>query len=112
MQVERDRPDVEAPVLGLGPGVARAVAVDLDAVAVGVAQVERLADEVVGRARELHPAACRVLEPAGEPGAVRQQQREVEETGARAAAGPGPWLLLEHHEVAPRDTHADRAALA
>ena len=73
------------------PELARPVGVDLDAVPVGVAEVDRLADEVVGRARQAHALAHRVGDPEREAAPVRQQQREVEQPGA-----PGRRLRARH----------------
>ena len=53
LQVERQRDHVHAvPVAGALPALARPVGVELDPEAVGVAQVERLGDAVVGGALE------------------------------------------------------------
>ena len=52
---------------------------------VGVAEVERLADEVVGEPGERHAVARRVREPAREVGALGQQQGEVVEAGVAVA---------------------------
>ncbi len=72
---------------GLGdlalPERARPVVVDLDAVAVGIAEVDRLAHEVVGRAGEADPRrAPRARASSARLRPVGQQQREVEEPGA------------------------------
>ena len=74
------------------PELAWTVRVDLDPVVVGVAQVERLADEVVGEAVELHAVSRGVREPAREVGALGHEQREVEETGV-AVGGSRAGLL-------------------
>ena len=80
------------------PDLARAVPVDLDAVPVGVAEVDRLADEVVGQAGQRHAVATGVRQPAREVGALGQQQREVVEAGV-AVRGPGARLLDEHEQL-------------
>ena len=80
--------------------LARAIGVDLDPVAVRVGEVERLADEVVGEAGERHPVAGRVREPAGEVGALGQQEGEVEEAGV-ADRGPRARLLVQDEQLAP-----------
>ena len=74
------------------PELARAVGVDLDAVAVGVAEVDRLADEVVGGARQRARGRARRARASGPGRPVGHEQREVEEAGvARTpAARPAP----------------------
>src|SRR3954449_1423193 len=59
------------------PDLARAIPVDLDAVLVGVGEVDRLADVVVRHADERDLLARGVREPAGEVGALGHEQREV-----------------------------------
>ena len=54
---------------------------------VGVAQVEGLADEVVGRPRQGHALASGVRQPAREIDPLRNEQREVEEARV-AVSGP------------------------
>ena len=65
---------------------------------VGVAEVQRLADEVVREARERDLVAGAVDEPAREVGALGQQQREVEEAG-EAAGRPGAAALVQDEQV-------------
>ena len=64
------------------PLLARAVAVELDAVAVGVAQVDRLADAVVARAVERDARVEHAAERVRERPAVRVADRR---------RGRGPW---------------------
>src|SRR4051812_7756835 len=77
------------------PLLARAVPVELDPVAVGVGQVEGLADAVVGSAFERPAGLAEAAEGGGEGAAGRIADRRVEEAGAaggrrRAAFGaPG-----------------------
>ena len=72
------------------PLVARPVAVDLDAVPVGILQVERLADQVVALAGEREAEAQPVPEPATKVGPRGQQDGEVVEAGvAGPVARPG-----------------------
>ena len=78
------------------PDVARAVPVDLDPMAVGVVEVQRLADEVIGEAGERDPVARGVRQPAREVGPLLEQQREVIE--ARVAEGRRGVRLLDEHE--------------
>src|SRR5690606_20341510 len=61
------------------PLVSRTVGVDLDAVALGVGQVDRLADEMVGRAVYGQTLLDRTLHPAGEICTLRKQEGRVEE---------------------------------
>src|SRR5439155_1644822 len=63
------------------PLVLRPVAVELDAVVVGVAEVERLADAVVGRAVEPDPGVAEAAEGVTEGGAGRISDRDVVEPG-------------------------------
>jgi hypothetical protein len=98
--------------LPVPPLVARPVGVHLDAVAVGVMQVQRLAHEVVRRAG----CHARVGEVRCEPSqrrAVRQQQREVVEAMLparrdRRRAG----LLPQLHQHVRRAVLVPRAVLA
>ena len=102
------------------PDLARPVPVDLDPVLVGVAEVDRLADEVVGDADDRHLLAGGVREPAGEVGPLRHEQGEVVQARI-AARGPRAGLLAEHEQVlaagperrpavaAAVDAQADRA---
>ena len=90
------------------PQLARPVVVDLDPVLVGVAEVDRLAHEVVGGAGEADALAHGVRQPARQAGPVGQQQGEVEESrpprrGLRAR------LLDELQQARP--VHAERRAV-
>ncbi len=89
------------------PHLARLVPVDLDAVTVGVVEVQRLADEVIRQPGERDALAGGVRQPAREVGALGEQQREVKEPGV-AARGTGPRLLDEHEQLALCD--AERGA--
>ena len=62
------------------PELARTVCVDLDPVPVRVAQIQGLADEVVGDTGHRHLLTNRVREPGGEIPTFRDEQCEVEET--------------------------------
>ena len=89
---ERGRVGDVAPVL------AAAVGGELDAVAVGVGQVDRLGDAVVGRAADARAGdgeplrGARELEPRG------VQEREVVEAGV-APGGARVRVLDEHEQV-------------
>jgi hypothetical protein len=63
LEVEVLDADVQAAV-GVLPLAARPVGVDLDAVALGVVEIEGLADEMVGCARQGQPLFKRALEEA------------------------------------------------
>ena len=97
--VERKRRHLQL-ALGTRPVLARPVAVDLDAVALGIVEIERLRHEMVGRAGEPMPARRDPVQRAGELGAVGDEEREMEEargsTGARRRIG----ALDERHERA------------
>ena len=82
LDVERQR---RHPLADLAfPDLSRPIGVDLDPVAVGIGQVDRLADEVIREARQRHPLARGVSEPACKVGALRDEQREVVEPGVSA----------------------------
>ena len=107
--VDVERPRAEPVHLPL-PEAPRPVGVDLDPVVVGIAQVERLADEVIRGAGQLDAVADRVLQPAGQVAALGHEQREVEETGV-AVGGPRARLLDEVQELAAAGAQA-RLAVA
>ena len=69
------------------PLLPRAVAVELDAVALGIAQVERLADQVIGGAAQAPAGLGDALQGAGEIGAARHEDRQVKEAARAAGAG-------------------------
>ena len=90
------------------PGLRRAVAIDLDAVAFGVVEVEGLAHRVVGGAGERHLVARNVQDPAREVGARRHQERGVIEAGGARVVGLGigPMLELEQGHAAGAERRA------
>ena len=98
LDVERQRRQARVD-LAL-PDLARAIPVDLDPMAVGVVEVQRLADEVIGEAGERDAVARGVRQPAREVGALLEQQREVVEP--RVAEG-------RPRRPAPRRARAARA---
>jgi len=81
LEVERQRRHLELAAR-VGPLLARAVAVQLDPVPLRVGEVQRLADEVVGRAAQV-PAgledaperACEVYPPGNEQGEMEEARR-------------------------------------
>ena len=78
------------------PDLPRAVPVDLDAVPVRVAEVDRLTHEMIGEAGQGDVVAPCMGEPTGEVDALGQQEGEMEETGValfRLRAG-----LFNEHE--------------
>src|SRR5215216_886920 len=108
--VERNRRHPHELSLALPLG-AWAVAIDLDAVPVGVAQVDRLADQVVRHALERDLRVCRICEPTGEVVARREEKREMEEARvARCRRRAG--LLVQHEEVLGAGAEAGGAVVA
>ena len=100
VEVERQRRHLDLSV-DATPFLARAVAVYLDPVALGVREVERLADEVVRGPGERATGADDAAQGAREVRPARHQDREVEE--ARGAPSPG-WRVripsqLDHGRV-------------
>ena len=81
------------------PHVAWAVAVDLDPMAVGIGEVQRLAHEVIREPDEPNPIASSVCEPAREVDAFRKEQREVVEAGV-AGSWASVALFDENEELA------------
>src|SRR5262249_58069217 len=73
--------ELELAIRGTRPFRRRQVAVELDAVAVGIAQVEGLAHAVVGGAFERDAGAAQALERVRERAAVRVADRDVIEPG-------------------------------
>jgi hypothetical protein len=94
-EIEGTRDHREFAVLLAWPFVGRSVAVDLDAVAVGIVQVDGLADAVVGGAVDCDAMIDETLQRAGQLLARRIEDGEVVETGRSslrrrtAAALPG-----------------------
>ena len=95
--VDVERPGAD-PVCLPVPEPPWPVGVDLDPVVVGVAQIERLADEVVGRAGQLNAVGDGVLHPPGEVATLGHEQGEVEEAGV-AVGRTGAGLLDEVEEL-------------
>ena len=113
VEVEGKRRHLQLPV-GARPLLARPVAVDLDPVALGIVEVERLRDEVVGGAREPVPGLGHPAERAGELGAVGDEQREVEQPRrpGRARRRVGPFDERHEGGVATRRAELDDVAVA
>ena len=95
--VDVERPGADAVRLPV-PETPRPVGVDLDPVVVGVAQIERLTDEVIGRAGQLNAVGDGVLHPPREVAALGHEQGEVKEAGV-AVGRTGPGLLDEVEEL-------------
>ncbi len=113
VQGRQQVPDIEAAggheaVDPTVPQRSGAVGVDLDAVPVGVAQVDRLADGVVGEPLEGDPLLGDVPQPAGQFGPVGQQEREVKEAGV-GRRRPRAGLLDRHHQGRGGGTDDPRA---
>ena len=85
-EVEGERVHLQLPI-GVGPLRARPVAVDLDPVALGIAQVQGLADEVIGGAREPPVGGRDAAQRVGQRRAVGHQDRKMEEAGRPGGAG-------------------------
>ena len=81
VEVESPRVRRQLALGGPWPFGGRTVPVELDAVAVGVAQVERLADAMVGSALKRDARGAQTAESVGERGAGRVEDREVVEAG-------------------------------
>ena len=81
------------------PQLARPIPVDLDPVPVRIAEVDRLADEVVGEPDERDAVARGVRQPAREIDAFGQEQREVIEA-RRVPRGAAPGVLHQHDQLA------------
>ena len=103
-QVEPLRHHGERAVGGAGPLVLGLVPVKLDAVLVGIAQIERLADAVVAGAVELQAGIDHPLERVGKVTPRRVQERRVEQAGGagrrRPAAGALPGVQSDMVVVA------------
>ena len=100
VDVERAREHADALAARRGrPRLARAVGVELDAVAVGVGQVDRLGDAVVGGAGDRGAGDGEPLHGARELRARGIQQRVVVEAGVAAGAARAR-LLVQHDEIA------------
>ena len=108
IDLAQDRLDVELlgrhhdqAVLAL-PALARPVVVDLDAVALGIVEIERLADAVVGGAGDRHAVARDVQDPARMVLPRRHQEGGVIEAGRRRIVrlGVGPVLDFDQRHAA------------
>ncbi len=86
------QPGIRHRDLALAPAPQRAGAVggELDPVALGVVQVDRLAHQVVRGAVQGQSDGCGVPQPAAEIGTGRKQERGVEQTGGSRVVGAGP----------------------
>ena len=93
--IERQRVHRQLGAISL-PGCSRAVCVDLDSQAVRVAEVERLAHEVIGRTGP-DTQAGEVLEEPSQCRPVRQENREVIQP-EQSTRGRGAGTLLEFDE--------------
>src|SRR6476619_3791563 len=84
VEVEGAREHFKFAVSPPRPLLARAVPIKLDAVLIGIAQVKRFADAVIGRAIELHARTKQALERVGEFRARWVEDRHVIQTGCAA----------------------------
>ena len=80
------------------PRIARPVAVDLDAVAVRVAEIQRLADAVVARAAERVAPSGEGCERAAERRAAGHQDGEVVQPGGALRLGASAWQLGQRQQ--------------
>jgi len=87
LHVQREREDLDALAgdARRRPLLARAVGVQLDPVVVGVAQVDRLRDAVIGRALDPRLRARQSLDRARELAARLERQRVVIQAGVAPA---------------------------
>jgi hypothetical protein len=93
VEVERERRHLDR-VARERPLLPRAVAIQLDPIALGIRQVERLRDEVVGGAAQAPARAGDTSQSAGEVGARRDEEREVKE--ARGAGRTRRRVRIVH----------------
>jgi hypothetical protein len=108
LDVERVGGDLQIAA-GPLPSLCRPVAVDLDAVAFGIVEVERLAHRVVGSARKWDLVAGDVQDPAREIATRRHQEGGVIESRAAGVVGLGLGPALEVNE--PHAAGAERAGV-
>ena len=80
------------------PGFRRPVAIDLDAVALGIVEVERLAHRVIGGAGQRHLVARHMHHPARQIGARRHAGSGVIEARGAQVVGLGVGAMLEMEE--------------
>ena len=90
------------PAVGLArPVLARTVVVDLDPVPLGVGQVQRLADQVVGRAVKPNPRRGRVDEPVGQVLAAGQQEGGVKQPRLPPVGDRGVGIVAQFNQHPP-----------
>ena len=99
-QVQRQRGHLQLAV-GVAPLLARAVAVELDAVAVGIGQVQRLADEVVGDPVQRPAGLGQPGQRMGEVQPRRIQDRQVIEAGGPPVERGRRRVTVQPDEVGP-----------
>lgn len=80
-EIEALRGHGEFAVGGERPVGARTVDIELETVAIGIAEVEGFADAVVGGSGEFHVGVGGALQPGGECGTGRKQKCGVKESG-------------------------------
>jgi hypothetical protein len=90
--------------IGRRPGVARTVAVELDAERVGIVEVERLGDEVVAGPGEGRALVGDAQQRGAELAARRVQEGCVEEPGGALGRRAGLVALAQGQQVADRRT--------
>src|SRR5258705_10970159 len=77
LHVERQRSHLQPAVRTERPFLARAIPVDLDPVTVGIGQVDRLADTVVGKSLHDGPTVHQTAKRLREIDTCRDENREV-----------------------------------
>jgi aspartyl-tRNA(Asn)/glutamyl-tRNA(Gln) amidotransferase subunit C len=97
VDIERIGGDLQ---IGTGPfpSLGRPIAVDLDAIAFGIVEIERLAYRMIGRARQRHLVARDVEDPTRQIAARRHEEGGVIEAGLARIVGLGAGLMLEVNE--------------
>src|SRR5204862_3657683 len=104
VEVERERGHLDYALVVAWPFVTRAVAIDLDPVALGIAQVERLAYQVIGRASEAPAGLGHAAERLPEVGTARHEHGKVKEARGAVRAPRGVRVAgeLQNHRSVRR----------
>jgi hypothetical protein len=113
VHVQADGEDLDsvARVAWRRPPIARPVGVELDAVVVGIAQVDRLADAVVRRGLDTGVGVGQAPDGARELAAGLEQQRIVVQAGVPPARR-GVRLLDQNEQVLGAGAHRRYGAVA
>ncbi len=103
----RDHPELVAAPL---PALGRPVAIDLDAVAFGIIEVDGFTDPMIGGAGKGHLVSCDMQNPAREIAARRHQKGRVIEAGGALIIRLRICSMLEMQQGYP--SGAERGAVA